>query len=118
LAATALLAAACAGGSTSSTRPAPSGALTLGAADTKFVPSHISVEAGRAFALYFDNADSVPHNAVIVGPDGARLAVGNIISGSNQEIIEVPALAPGTYQLRCDVHLEMTGTLDVVERPT
>jgi plastocyanin len=118
LAALALLATACAGGSPSSTLPLPSGALVLRAADTKFVPSHLSVEASEPFVLYFDNADTVPHNVVLVGPDGARLVVGDILSGSTQEIVEVPALVPGEYQLRCDVHLEMTGTLEVVTSPT
>jgi plastocyanin len=117
VAALALLVAACGGGTPASTLPVPSGALVLRTVDTKFVPSHLSVEAGQPFVLYFDNADTVPHNVVIVGPDGSRLVVGDILSGSTQEVGEVPALAPGDYQLHCDVHVEMTGTLEVVKSP-
>lgn len=118
LVALALLIAACAGASPASTIPIPSGALELRAVDTKFAPSHLSVEAGQPFVLYFANADTVPHNVVIVGGDGTRVFVGDILPGSMQHVYNVPALALGTYKLICDIHLEMTGTLEVGARPT
>ncbi len=118
LVALALSVSACGGATQTSTIPIPSGALELRAVDLKFAPSHLSVEADQQFVLYFANADTVPHNVVIVGPDGTRVFVGNIISGSTQQVDDGPALAPGTYKLLCDVHLEMTGTMEAVVRPT
>lgn len=118
LVALALSVSACGGATPTSTIPIPSGALELRAADLKFAPSHLSLEADQPFVLYFANADTVPHNVVIVGPDGTRLFVGDIISGSTQQVDDIPALAPGTYKVLCDVHLEMSGTLKAVVRPT
>lgn len=118
LVALALLTGACAGATPASIIPIPPGALELRAVGTTFAPSQLVVEAGQPFVLYFANADTVPHNAVIVGPDGTRVLVGDILSGSAQQVYEVPALAPGAYRLRCDIHVEMTGTLEALVRPS
>jgi plastocyanin len=91
--------------------------MLLRASGITFAPSRLSVEADQPFVLYFDNADSVSHNVVIVGLDGTRVWASDILSGSTQHVYEVPALGLGSYQLRCDVHLEMTGTLEAAGRP-
>lgn len=90
----------------------PAGALEVRAADTAFAPSRLSVQADQPFVLYFANGDTLPHNVVITGPGGARLFVGEIFSGVAQRIQEVPALAPGVYQLHCELHPEMNGDLE------
>jgi plastocyanin len=106
--------AACAGSSQpTATLPIPSGALVVRAVNTTFQPSEQGAPAGQAFTLYFDNADSLPHNVVILGPGDARLLAGDIFSGPAQKVYNVPALASGTYKLHCDVHPEMIGTLTV-----
>jgi plastocyanin len=106
--------AACSGGSQpTATLPIPSGALVVRAVNTTFQPSQLTVSAGQAFTLYFDNADSLPHNVVILGTGDQRLLAGDIFTGPAQKVYDVPALASGTYQLHCDVHPEMYGTITV-----
>lgn len=109
----ALLLTACTGGTPAPTIPIPSGALVLRAVDTTFKPAQLSVQADQPFELYFDNAVGLTHNVVIVGPDGTRVFAGDIFSGPAQRVYDVPALASGPYQLHCDVHPEMKGTLSV-----
>jgi plastocyanin len=109
-----LVAAACSGGSQpTATLAIPSGALVVRAVNTTFQPVEQTAPAGQAFTLYFDNADALPHNVVILGPGDQRVLGGDIFSGRAQKVYDVPALASGTYQLRCDVHPEMHGTLTV-----
>jgi plastocyanin len=106
--------AACSGSSQpTATLAIPSGALVVRAVDNKFQPAQQGAPGGQAFTLYFDNADSLPHNVLIVGADGSRVLAGDVFTGPLQKVYDVPALASGSYQLRCDVHPEMNGTLTV-----
>jgi plastocyanin len=105
--------AACSSSQPTATLPIPSGALVVRAVNTTFQPSQLTVSAGQAFTLYFDNADSLPHNVVILGTGDQRLLAGDIFTGPAQKVYDVPALASGTYQLHCDVHPEMHGTITV-----
>ena len=106
--------AACSGSSQpAATLPIPSGALVVRAVNTTFQPSQLTMSAGQAFKLYFDNADSLPHNIVILGTGDQRLLAGDVFTGPAQKVYDVPALASGTYQLHCDVHPEMYGTITV-----
>jgi plastocyanin len=110
----ALSLAACSGSSQpTATLAIPSGALVVRAVNTTFQPVEQAAPAGQAFTLYFDNTDALPHNVVILGPGDQRVLGGDIFSGRAQKVYDVPALASGTYQLRCDVHPEMHGTLTV-----
>lgn len=108
----ALLVAGCAGATPDSTIPIPAGALQIRAAETAFAPSRLSVQANQPFVLYFANGDTLPHNVVIAAGDGARVFVGEIFTGVSQRIQEVQPLAPGVYQLRCDLHPEMNADLE------
>ena len=105
--------AACSSGPPAPTLAVPSGAVVLRAVDSKFQPSQLTAPPGQSFVLYFDNADALPHNAVIRAADDTRVFEGEIFSGPAQRIDDVPALASGTYTLHCDVHPEMSGTLAV-----
>ena len=113
----ALSIAACAGGTPASTIPVPSGAVELRVVNTRFEPAQLSVPANEPFVLYFDNADNVPHNVVIIGSDGGRVFAGDIFTGAAQRLLQVPALAPGHYRLRCDIHPEMSADLEAVLPP-
>jgi len=108
----ALLLVACGSAARAEPIAIPAGALEVRAADRAFAPSRLSVQAGQPFVLYFANGDTLPHNVVIIGSGGARMFVGEIFSGVAQRIQDVPALAPGVYQLHCDLHPEMTGDLE------
>jgi plastocyanin len=108
------LVAGCSAQAPGSRLPIPSGALELKATNATFAPARLTVAAGQAFELYFDNRDSMPHNVVIVAADGKRVFVGEIFGGPAQRLLRIPALAPGIYQLRCDIHSEMAGEMEAV----
>jgi plastocyanin len=77
-----------------------------------FSPTTLDVTANKAFGLTLDNKDSAPHNVAIYTDSSAstKVSVGEIVS-STTTTQQVPALAPGSYFFRCDVHHEMTGTI-------
>ena len=68
--------------------------------------------AGAAFELFFKNLDGAPHNVAIFTDSTASksLYVGETISDAAMTY-DVPALEPGTYFFRCDVHPDMTGSI-------
>jgi hypothetical protein len=86
---------------------------TLSAVNIAFDHNQVAVPANTPFVLVFDNRDSVGHN-VSIYHDAAyqqRVFLGAIFSGPSTRWYPVPALAPGTYSFRCDVHANMTGTI-------
>ncbi len=64
------------------------------------------------------NEDAAPHNVAIYTDSsaGESLFVGELVSSATT-VYEVPALEPGTYFFRCDLHPEMNGTLVADGRP-
>ena len=115
LVAVAAVSAACSS-STASTPPVPSGPVadgpTIVAKDLKFQSSSLEVKAGSNVTIHFDNEDAAPHNLAIYKDASASspISVGQIITSAKADQV-VPALAPGTYFFRCDVHHDMTGTI-------
>ncbi len=83
------------------------------ARDTAFVGGTVAVPANSSFVLVFDNRDGDPHNVAILsnGPGDAPRFTGEIFSGPGARLYTVPALEPGTYRFRCDVHPSMTGSV-------
>jgi plastocyanin len=119
LATVALAAAACAPANADNGTPAPTVPLDANspvvvAKDISFQTKDVKAPAGKPFALKFTNQDSAPHNVAIYTDKSAsqRVFQGEIFS-SGERVYQVPALAPGTYFFRCDVHPDMTGTLTV-----
>lgn len=108
-----LFLAACSGSPSGTPLPVPSGAVVIRAVDSKWQPSTVELPSSAGFTLYFDNADTLPHNLVFLGADGSRPFGGDVFTGPAQKVYEVPALPAGTYKLHCDVHPEMNGTLTV-----
>ena len=107
--------AACSGASAapeSTTTPAggPRDAVTIVARDLRFVQTNVSVKAGTAFAIVFDNKEGAPHNVAVSDASGASVLRGEIVS-SKQVTYQVPALAAGTYPFACEVHPDMKGTI-------
>ncbi len=83
--------------------------------DQRFSSDRLTVAAGEPFGLVFDNEDEgVPHNVAIYTDDSAvqSLFVGDVIDGPETVTYDVPALDPGEYFFRCDVHPQMNGTLE------
>lgn len=114
LACAAAVVAACSPATPGPKLPIATGAIELHVTNTTFAPARLTVAADQAFEVYFDNGDTMPHNVVIIAADGRRVFAGEVFTGPAQRLIRVPALAPGVYRLRCDIHLEMVGELEAV----
>jgi plastocyanin len=82
------------------------------AKDLKFTTTEITAPADKAFAIDFDNQDSVPHN-VSIEKGGSNVFRGEVFSGPAHRLYSVAALAAGAYEFKCDVHTDMKGTLTV-----
>ena len=116
LVATAASSAAC---TSAAAQPLPAGPVnpsgpTIVAKDMDFAPSTVEIAANKNVTIHFDNQDSAPHNVAIYKDATAseKISIGAIVSSSKTDQV-VPALAPGTYFFRCDVHTNMTGAIVV-----
>jgi plastocyanin len=96
--------------------PSGSDTVTVCAFDDQaFDRPSLTVPGGTRFDLVFDNEDDgVPHNVAIYVDSSAEesLFVGETITGPRSATYDVPALDPGEYFFRCDVHPQMNGTLE------
>jgi plastocyanin len=119
LAALAVIVAACAGSSTSNSPTVqPSvdpDALTISARDLAFSTNALSAPADEPFQIVFDNQEGAPHNVAIYRDASAaeKVFVEEPFGGPRVVTYNVPALAPGSYFFRCDLHPEMQGSLTV-----
>jgi plastocyanin len=91
------------------TAPATSGP-TVVAKDMKFQQPSVTVPAGTAFSLVFDNQEGAPHNIAISDASGASVFKGEIVSNA-KVTYSVPALTAGSYPFICEVHPDMKGTI-------
>jgi plastocyanin len=107
-------------GAAASGGPAESGAAApaAGAADVTveakgiaFTQTSWSGPAGRPFTIAFSNQDpGTPHDIQIKDSSGAVVFKGDIFSGVDTRVYQVPALPAGDYTFACVVHPNMTGT--------
>ncbi|MFL5725046.1 MAG: cupredoxin domain-containing protein [Chloroflexota bacterium] len=107
---------ACSGGTAqapASAGPVDPNAPVVTAQGNAFSPTTLDVTANKAFSLTLDNKDSAPHNVAIYTDSSASqsISVGDIVTNT-KSTQQVPALKPGSYFFRCDVHHEMTGTIN------
>jgi plastocyanin len=85
--------------------------VTVEAKDIAFVQATWTGPAAKPFKLAFDNEDSgVPHNIDIKDSSGAEVFKGEIFSGVDTRVYDVPALPAGQYTFVCSVHSNMSGT--------
>jgi plastocyanin len=90
----------------------PDGGLVISADDLAFDRRELVIDAGRRFALLFENREGPPHNISVLDPASGRpLFVGEIFGGPDSRIYDIPLMPAGAYPFRCDVHPEMTGQL-------
>jgi plastocyanin len=83
--------------------------------DQRFSTDLLTLSSGGGTDVVFDNEDSgVPHNIAIYTDESASesLFVGELVDGPKRVTYSVPALDPGTYYFRCDVHPQMHGTVE------
>ncbi|MGZ3587837.1 MAG: cupredoxin domain-containing protein [Candidatus Limnocylindrales bacterium] len=88
--------------------------VTITANGLKFEPQQVTVAAGQALTIHFDNQDSVQHDiAIFAGADANAPLVfrGQVFAGPKAVDYSVPALTAGSYFFHCDVHPTMTGTI-------
>ena len=111
-----LLVAACGGGGLGYDKPPASldpASPKIAARDIAFDKSSLDMPASSPFILVFENQENVGHNISIYRDAGfqTRVFEGAVFSGPATRWYPVPALSPGTYHFRCDVHPNMAGTL-------
>jgi plastocyanin len=112
-----LVLAACSGGGTAASASAPPEAdLTVSAENNEFDSPTITLTTGETTTVFFRNLDAMPHNIAIYTDDSASesLFAGETIT-DDAVTYEVPALEPGEYFFRCDLHPDMVGTVVVEE---
>jgi plastocyanin len=111
----AALLAACtnAAGITGPPPTAPPGGAVIVAQGVAFDRAQLIVPAGTSFALLFENRDGALHNVTIYDDAGGQpLFVGEVFAGPGSRSYPVPAIPAGTHRFRCDVHPQMSGTLE------
>jgi plastocyanin len=111
----AVVVAACSsGGSAASASPPLEADLAVESADMAFDTDTITLTAGEPTTLFYRNLDGAPHNIALYTDDSAsaELFVGETVTDA-AVTYEIPALEPGTYFFRCDVHPDMNGTVIV-----
>jgi plastocyanin len=92
------------------------GGLTVTAKSLAFDTKEIDLPAGQPTTITFDNQDAgVPHNIAIYTDSSASKALfqGEQFPGVDSREYAIPALDPGTYYFRCDVHNTMNGSVVV-----
>ncbi len=87
--------------------------VEIAAENVAFDTSTITVPAGAAVTVNFENQDDgIPHNVAVYTDASATAAifVGEIITGPARATYTFTAPeTPGTYFFRCDVHHSMNG---------
>jgi hypothetical protein len=81
----------------------------IAAKDLKFDRTQLVLPADKPFALVFDNQEAVPHNVSLTDSSGTVVFVGEVFNGPSSRVYAVPALQPGSYTFKCDVHPDMKG---------
>jgi plastocyanin len=83
----------------------PSAQIHISSDAHAFDTSELRARADQDFEVIYRNRSDVPHNVAIYSDASAQVAlyVGGIVRDS-QVVYPVPALPPGLYFFRCDVH--------------
>ena len=85
--------------------------VTVEAKGIAFTQTSWTGPASKPFTIAFSNQDpGTPHDIEIKDSTGAVVFKGDIFSGVDTRIYQVPALPAGDYTFSCVVHPNMTGT--------
>ena len=82
-----------------------------------FPSSKITIKQGESIVLVDLDPTAGPGHSFTedVGPDGPapRFDSGVVPPGTSREVANVSSLAPGSYKVRCSIHVVVRGTLTV-----
>lgn len=95
--------------------PPPESSVGIIASGIIFNVPELNLPAGTENTLPFDNRDAgIPHNvSIYLQQGGEALFEGEIITGPATVDYQVPPLDPGSFYFQCDVHPQMSGTVNV-----
>jgi plastocyanin len=88
--------------------------ITVGtdtAAELKFDPAEVTVQAGADVRVTFENRASVPHNLTFQAP--INVATSTVVAPGTSETVQFKAPAAGEYTFVCTLHPGMSGNLSV-----
>jgi plastocyanin len=90
---------------------------TVTAQGIAFDTSTITLAAGKPTTITFDNNDAGVQHNIAIYPSAQDLSKplfrGDLVTGPGSADYQIPALDPGTYYFRCDVHPTMNGQVVV-----
>lgn len=117
----ALLGLACGSGAESVAPASAGGIITLDVSlgDNFFEPNQFSISAGQKVTFRITNNGVAIHNMRIDGPDGQYFTADDTVSdplmvnGGGTAVLTWTAPQTGTYNFRCDFHVESKGTITV-----
>jgi plastocyanin len=102
------------GGPSGSGGPPPSGPVadvTLQAQGIQYLETTFTAPANKPFTIAFHNMDAgTAHNVQLEDGSGKVVFRGDIFSGVDTRVYNVPAQPAGEYKFSCTVHPTMTGT--------
>lgn len=100
---------------TGGTATVADGEVRICSDNLEFDATTIEAPAGEEFNITYTNAEAVPHNVAVYTEEGGEVIfIGEVITGPDVTTqLPIPALDPGTYYFRCDIHPEMEGTVVV-----
>jgi plastocyanin len=109
---------------TATTKPAPAAgggggsgtSADLVAKGVEFDKKTLTFKANSAVVIHFDNKDPLPHNVDITtesGGNGATIFKEDPFSGPKEVDYRFTTPGPGRLYFKCDVHPNMTGTINV-----
>jgi plastocyanin len=101
------------GGGASGAPPAsgPTADVQITAQNIAFLEKTFTAPAAKPFTIAFSNEDAgTPHDVELKDASGAIAWKGDVFSGVETRVYQVPALPAGTYTFLCIVHQNMTGT--------
>jgi plastocyanin len=94
-----------------------SAAVELAANGLAFDKAELTIPADTEFVLAFNNEEAQPHNVAILEAQGSPNALfrGAIVTGPQLAEETVEPIPAGEYYFQCDVHPNMSGTVQAVE---